>query len=330
MTIPKLFPFLSLLFLNYLAHSTAWTSPRLKRNRAQGTFPFLLLVALAASFFLLTSRSASAKDLDLIESSTLKGNESGWTILDARPKNAWKAGHIPGARSFSWEDHTRTDETGVPFRVLPPQEMASILGAMSISEKTPIVVYGDADSSWGGEGWTCWLLSWLGHAGPIRLLAGGVQAWRNQGYPLARGEEQVNGAPARYEVNLRPEILITSAELVKNRTSLSIIDTRSGWEWFTGHIPLAVHIPWQDFYTGEDRRPIGPANLRKLLRKHGVSLDKPVVYYCTGGVRSAYTWLVHELAGLPTARNYEGGMEEWKRRFFTHSEDTVETINKNE
>jgi len=303
-------------------------SPNLECNSSKGARRILLFVTLAALVFLLTSRAASAKDLDLIGPAALKSNASGWTILDARPKAAWKEGHIPGARSLSWEDYTRTDEAGVPFRVLPPQEMAEILGAMSISEKTPIVVYGDADSSWGGEGWTCWLLSWLGHSGPIRLLAGGVQAWRSQGYPLAEGEEQVKGAPARYEVNLSPEIFITSAELVKNRTSLTIIDTRSGWEWFTGHIPLAVHIPWQDFHTGEDRRPIGPADLRSLLGKHGVNPDKPVVYYCAGGIRSAYTWLVHELSGLPTARNYEGGMEEWKRRFFTHSEATSDKSDK--
>jgi thiosulfate/3-mercaptopyruvate sulfurtransferase len=45
-----------------------------------------------------------------------------------------------------------------------------------------------------------------------------------------------------------------------------------------------------------------------------VNTAKPVVYYCAGGIRSAYTWLVHELAGLPDARNYEGGMAAWQKR----------------
>jgi thiosulfate/3-mercaptopyruvate sulfurtransferase len=39
-------------------------------------------------------------------------------ILDARPKKVWSDGHIPGALSFSWENYTRVDERGVPYRIL--------------------------------------------------------------------------------------------------------------------------------------------------------------------------------------------------------------------
>jgi thiosulfate/3-mercaptopyruvate sulfurtransferase len=281
--------------------------------------------------------SGSPVDLALIDAAALESDAQAWTILDARPRSAWETGHIPGARSFSWEDHTRTDEKGVPYRVLPPPEMAAALGAMGLDEKTPVVVYGDADASWGGEGWACWVLSWLGHKGPIRLLAGGIQAWSAKGFTLATGREnelerererqpgagsepkRIERSPAGYEVELRPELYISTSELVKERTSVTIIDTRSTREWFLGHIPLAKHVSWKDFHTGEDRRPIAPDQLKKLLREKGVDASKPVVYYCTGGVRSAYAWMVHELAGLPTARNYEGGMEDWKRRYFTYN-----------
>jgi thiosulfate/3-mercaptopyruvate sulfurtransferase len=44
-------------------------------------------------------------------------------------------------------------------------------------------------------------------------------------------------------------------------------------------------------------------------------MDRPVVYYCKGGIRSAYAWMVHVLAGFPGACNFEGGMEEWKTVF---------------
>ncbi|MDO8303411.1 MAG: rhodanese-like domain-containing protein, partial [Sedimentisphaerales bacterium] len=91
-----------------------------------------------------------ADNMSLIEPSVLNGELSKYVILDARPKSEWQASHIPGALSFSWENFTRTDEKGVPFRVLPPQEMAAALGGMGLDEKTPIVIYGDADKSWGG------------------------------------------------------------------------------------------------------------------------------------------------------------------------------------
>lgn len=34
---------------------------------------------------------------------------------------------------------------------------------------------------------------------------------------------------------------------------------------------------------------------------------------CTEGVRSAFAWTVHELAGLQTAKNYQGGMTAWRQ-----------------
>jgi thiosulfate/3-mercaptopyruvate sulfurtransferase len=118
---------------------------------------------------------------------------------------------------------------------------------------------------------------------------------------------------ATYRVSPRPALEITTAELRGASAAVSVVDVRSLKEWIMGKIPGAIHIPWDEFYTGDDRRPISPEALRELLRKKGVKTDRPVVYYCAGGIRSAYAWLVHQLSGLPEARNYEGGMEEWKR-----------------
>jgi thiosulfate/3-mercaptopyruvate sulfurtransferase len=259
------------------------------------------------------SLDAGAPDLALLEVRELDTHRDSWTVLDARPADAFRDGHLPGARSFTWEDYTKTDERGVPYKTWPPQDLASALGAMGIDEQTPILVYGDADKSWGGEGWACWSLAWIGHRGPIRLLAGGIQAWQAAGLPLEAGTPTLSPPAARYQARPRPEINIETAELRGNSSALSIVDTRSLKEWLLGKIPGAIHIPWDEFHSGSDRRPISPDEMRELLRKKGVNTDRPVVYYCTGGIRSAYAWLVHELSGLPPARNYEGGMEEWKR-----------------
>jgi thiosulfate/3-mercaptopyruvate sulfurtransferase len=255
----------------------------------------------------------SAANLGLIEPHVLYKDLSDWVILDARPRDEWTAGHIPGALSFSWEEYTRTDNNGVPYRVWAPQELAAELGRMGIDENTRIVVYGDADKSWGGEGWDCWVLAWIGHKGSVRLLAGGIQSWRNNNYPIKQGMEKVNVRPVQYKFKLEPYLDISTADLKRQKSNLILVDTRSTLEWFRGKIPGAIHISWEKFYTGKDRRPLSPNALKELLQKHGADLSKPVVYYCTGGIRSGYAWLVHQFAGLPTARNYEGGFEAWKR-----------------
>jgi thiosulfate/3-mercaptopyruvate sulfurtransferase len=272
---------------------------------------FVLLLGAFISVFQLNS-IAYGSTLGIIGASDLHKNPSGWIVLDARPKSEWTAGHIPGALSFSWEDYTRTDEQGIPYRVWQPQALAKALGAMGITENTPVVVYGDADKSWGGEGWTCWVLSWLGHKGPVRLLAGGMQSWRANAFLVVAGAEKRNIKSVRYNVNLDPSLDISTAEIEKKRSGLVLVDTRSTLEWFRGRITGAIHIPWDDFYSGKDRRPLSPDALMKLLQKNGVDTRKPIVYSCTGGIRSGYAWMVHQLAGLPPAKNFEGGYEAWQ------------------
>ncbi|MDY6853287.1 MAG: rhodanese-like domain-containing protein [Thermodesulfobacteriota bacterium] len=276
--------------------------------------PFLTLIIFIGCFSLSVCKASSLYDLALIEPHVLNRDISAWVILDARPRDQWLDRHLPGARSFCWEDYTRTDEKRIPYRVWPPEEMAEALGEMGIDENSPIIVYGDADRSWGGEGWTCWVLVWLGHRGPIRLLNGGIQAWKSNDFPLVAEASNRKSTPVGYKVKLRTEVSITTEELQQQGSNLLLVDTRSTLEWLKGHLPDAVHIHWTKFFSGKERRPISHNEMRRLMKHHGITNGKPVVYYCTGGIRSAYAWLIHELSGLGPARNYEGGTEAWKRR----------------
>jgi len=270
---------------------------------------FLLILISVA-----TSVSALAADLGLIDAHALKNSSSKWVVLDSRPRSDWEAGHITGAIQFFWDSYTRTDAKGVKYSSIPPQELAVALAGLGIDEKTPVVVYGDADKSWGSEGYTVWLLSWLGHKGPVRLLNGGIQSWRANNFTLTTGSEKPPVRKAGYKVELKPQYIVSTEDVQNAKGSYTLVDTRSTFEWIKGKIPGAIHIPWDDFFTGKDRHPLSSAELKKLLAKHGVDTSKPVVYYCLGGVRSAYVWTAHQLAGLPDAKNYKGSWEAWEKR----------------
>ncbi len=281
-------------------------------KKTRGTI-FRSLLAAAFAMAISLSPASAAGELQLITPELLQREKSRWIILDARPKTEWSVGHIPEARSFSWEDYTRTDELGIPFRPLPPAELAAALGSLGIDERSHVVVYGDADSSWGGEGWTIWILSWLGHQGPIRLLDGGIQGWRQGGFPLSVGDTEP-AASLTYALSLQPQHDITTEDLMARQESLTLVDVRSPLEWLKERIPGAVRIPWSDFYEGPCRSPLSPEKMKRLMADKGIDPGKPVVFYCTGGVRSAYAWMVHQLAGFTGGINYEGGMEDWLRR----------------
>jgi len=254
---------------------------------------------------------ASPPDIGLMEASKLKEGIGHWTVLDARPVADWRGERIPGALPFTWEDYIQARGTGNSYQWPTPQRLASALGTLGLTESTPVLVYGDLNRSWGGEGWVVWVLSWLGHKGPIRLLDGGIQAWKRQGLPVVSGGERGHPEPRTYTLNIRHELNARADELGDRGRPWVVIDTRSTLEWLTGRLPNAIHIPWTEFFTGRDRRPLNGTDLSRLLRGHGVDPRTPLVFYCAAGVRSAYVWTVLALAGSPTARNYSGGMSDW-------------------
>jgi len=273
-------------------------------------FIFILIV-----FTFSASEKIWALDIGLIKAESLNQALSSWRILDARPAKEWRTGHIPGAKSFSWEDYTRTDEKGIAYRIWTPRQLAETLGKMGIDENTPVVVYGDADTSWGGEGWACWALAWIGHKGPVRLIDGGIQSWKQNKFAIKSEEESFAAEAKIYNYQVRTSLNITADDICNNPSTFQVVDTRSILEWLKGHIPGAIHIPLENFYTGDNRVPISSSATISLLKQHSINLERPVVYYCTGGIRSGYAWMVHHLAGLPEAVNFEGGMEEWGKTF---------------
>ena len=244
---------------------------------------------------------------------TLASQIDRWVILDARPRSVWRAAHLPHALSFSWEDYTRTDAQKIPYRIWPAEELAAALGSMGICELTPVVVVGDADTSWGGEGWVCWALIWLGHQGPIRLLDGGVAAWQRAELAMNGKDDDRRRLPTKYHVRLRAEVNATADEVAIPDGNRVLVDTRSNWEWIKGHLPGAVHLPWESLFHGKDRRPIGALAYRSELQECGIKETDTLVFYCTGGIRSAYAWVIHQLYETSEAKNFEGGTEAWAR-----------------
>ena len=102
-------------------------------NRA-GRESLLSSLLFAAALLLSYPTTTSAVDLGLIEPASLKGGSSVWVILDARPKDAWEAGHLPGAIQFFWDSYTRTDAKGVQYASFPPHELAVALAGLGIDE----------------------------------------------------------------------------------------------------------------------------------------------------------------------------------------------------
>ncbi|OSZ82662.1 hypothetical protein CAP35_05195 [Chitinophagaceae bacterium IBVUCB1] len=93
--------------------------------------------------------------------------------------------------------------------------------------------------------------------------------------------------------NISPEEL---KAWMGNPTSCILIDVREGWERDAFHIG-GEHIPLGDV----------------MMRRNEIPFDKPVVFYCEKGIRSAIIIQRLEAIGFNNLYNLTGGMSGWKK-----------------
>ena len=79
-----------------------------------------------------------------------------------------------------------------------------------------------------------------------------------------------------------------------------------------GHIPGAQSVPWKRA-ANEDGTFKAADELRAIYAaEQGLTPDDDIIVYSRIGERSSHTWFVlSQLLGYPTVRNYDGGWTEW-------------------
>ena len=162
----------------------------------------------------------------------------------------------------------------------------------------------------------------------MRILDGGRQKWADEGRELTTETPQPQQAD--YEAKERDESIRTYRDSVRAQIgdqSKALVDVRSPQEYAgdliappgyeqegaqrAGHIPTAASIPWATAVR-DDGTFKSADELRELYEGKGVTPEKEVTAYCRIGERSAHTWFVlRELLGYETVKNYDGSWTEW-------------------
>jgi hydroxyacylglutathione hydrolase len=180
-------------------------------------------------------------------------------VIDARAPEAWAGGHVPGSINI-WR-------AGLPMFggwVAEPGERVLL-----IVDRPQVL--DDAVLS----------LARVGIDGVDGALAGGFEAWRDAGLPVATAAT------------------IAPRELARELGRLVVLDVREPSELEeTGAIPDAINV-----YVGhlEERLP----ELRDRLE------DAPVAVTCSVGHRAGLAVSLLRRAGLPRVMNLLGGMTAW-------------------
>jgi thiosulfate/3-mercaptopyruvate sulfurtransferase len=261
-----------------------------------------------------------ARELAEAPASSLRVADVRWYLDPARRgRDAWRAGHIPGAVFLDVDRDLSAPGGGRGLRVgrhpWPSEEqVARVMSAAGIGPGVRVVAYDDSAGQTAARLW--YVLRAHGH-GEVAVLDGGLAKWVVEGRPLETAEPEV--APAAFEGRLLPGFVVGKDEMVASSRERLVLDARAGERYRgevepvdprAGHIPGARSAPSSDNLTVNDV-PVfrDPATLRRRYAELGAEAREPVVY-CGSGVTACHDLLALHLAGL-RGRLYAGSWSEW-------------------
>jgi thiosulfate/3-mercaptopyruvate sulfurtransferase len=265
------------------------------------------------------SRSDVLVDADWVEAHL---TDRGVVLVEVdEDTNAYDKGHIPGAVKLDWkkdlQDPVRRD-------FVDSRGFEQLLSGRGISNDDQVILYG-GNNNWFAA-YAYWYFRLYGHR-DVKLLDGGRKKWELDNRQLVTTTTE--RPPASYSAS-GPDTAIRAFrdEVVDAIGKRNLVDVRSPDEFAgrllapahlpqeqaqrPGHIPTAKNVPWSKA-ANDDGTFKSDDDLRKLYEgEAGLDFGKDTIAYCRIGERSAHTWFVlHEILGLPSVKNYDGSWTEY-------------------
>jgi thiosulfate/3-mercaptopyruvate sulfurtransferase len=241
-----------------------------------------------------------------------------WRLVGPPGEVEYDAGHLPGASYVDLDrdlaDPARPDHGGGRHPLPDPARFGAAMRAAGVRRGRGVVVYDDAGGTTAARLW--WLLTHHGHR-DVRLLDGGLAAWRDAG--IALDTERPDVSPGDWEPvvpGLLPVLDADAAAAVA--TDGVLLDARAGERYrgetepvdpVAGHVPGAVSVPSAEWLDA-DGRMLAAEQILARLAELGVSEGVDVATYCGSGVVASHTVLALATAGVDAAL-YAGSWSDW-------------------
>lgn len=244
-------------------------------------------------------------------------------LVDARTRQEYERGHLPGAINLNWEENLNPGN--VP-RFLDRTTLRHLFAQAGITPDKEIIVYCETGAR---SAHTYWALKLAGYE-HVRNYEGSWAEWsRYRGAATAQPVQAARAAVGPCSTPISPASRTSDTELavpqgrltrdqvlaqaraqvpeidvheVKRRLdqgeALTLVDIRERDEWVQGHIPGARFVPR------------GFLELR--IEEVQPNRDAPVVVYCAGGVRSLLGARDLKTMGYTKVYSMAGGFTQWK------------------
>ena len=274
-----------------------------------------LLLSLAAVAIGAESPSSASLLVETDELAKLT-TDTNLRILDARPAEEYRQGHVPGAVNLPAPatESLEANKQGFP---LPPERAAELFRTAGINRSSRVIVYDNQGHRFAAR--VFYVLEFFGHSN-VQVLNGGIAKWSAEGRPLTA--DAPNVAPGDFQPEAHASVIAT-ADWVKQHlgdSNVQLVDARSPEEFRGeqvmgprgGHIPGAVNVEWtRVLISGSSPTLLDRAALEKLFSEAQVKPGQEVVAYCQMGMRAAEIYFALRLLGYPRVRLYDGSWAEW-------------------
>ena len=230
--------------------------------------------------------------------------------------NAFGEGHLPGAAFVSMRSLSNPDDP-IGGQIATAAQVSVALSNVGLGRDQTVVLYDRRNNLQAARAY--WVLKYYQHA-DVRIYNGGTPKWTEDGQAMST--VMVEYEPSDYQAGPPdPEIRTTWQYVVDHTDDPTTLfcDTRGPEEYLGrdvraergGHIPGSINVEWTaavnvngTFKSSEE--------LAALYSGAGFTPDKQIITYCQSGVRGAHTWFVlSELLGYPSVRNYDGSWVEY-------------------
>lgn len=254
-------------------------------------------------------------------------NEDKLIVLDVRyslddasyGRKSYDEGHIPAARFAD----LKTDVVGVCSgsngrSPLPDSGRFCVnMRRLGLNSDSVVVVYDDGDSNFAGRLW--FTLRWVGFAN-VRVLDGGMTAWKAAGLPLQTEQPQWQAGTYRATTPLERVFDDDFVERNLQVRDYTLVDARAHDRYTgevenrdpkAGHIPGSLNRPSSD-NLGPDKRFKSPEELKAQFEAvFGSVPHADIINWCGSGMTACCNHLAMMQAGIPAAGVYIGGWSEW-------------------
>jgi len=241
-----------------------------------------------------------------------------WRLDEPDGRAAYLQGHLPGAVYVSLDeelsDHTIAGRGRHP---LPSgRSLEAAARRWGIRQDGLVVVYDDWNRAGSARAW--WVLTAAGLAN-VRILDGGLSAWRSAGGSLETGP--VTPQPGNVTV-LHDDLYAGSRPTLTAEEAgagvVTLLDARAPERFrgdvepvdaVAGHIPGAKNIP-SGALLADDGTFLANGALAQLFSDHGVDRDARVGAYCGSGVTATIAIAALAATGCEAAL-FPGSWSEW-------------------